>query len=600
MIGFLRDLRPVAVVGFAALVGWNSTAWARPATTKLLPKTTQAYISIPDVVEFKARLGQSSIAEMLRDPQVAPLAEDLYGQGLAELAKLKEQAGVPTDRFIDIPTGEVAAALVTVKEGRPGFILFMDIGEDHKLVDKLLETGLTRARDEGIEPREEKVGETKITILDLPGEEQNQVMFFIREDTFVVSSSAPAMAEVIRAWDGDKTEPLSSDEAFQQIRDRARGEVDEIPQLVYFIDPIGIFEAVGEDNAMVRLGEAFLAPLGLDGLRGLGGSITLETGQYEQIHRATVLIDSPRRGVVELVATRPGDVAPESWVGEGVASYTTINWDFPEFYDDLRHLVDSFRGEGTFSKSVNGRVKDDLGIDLEQEVLPHLEGRFSIMQSMTRPVTITSQTAVYGFKLKEPEKFQPVLDKIGEKFAERLKKESYGVMNYYVVAAPEVAENPDLPRQPMPCFGILGDYLLIGNRPAALEQAVLASQDASHSLAGTEDYQLIMNVIKELPGGEEPTAISFARPEESMRFMYELATSEASRKRLAEQAESNDYFARLNEALEKNPLPPFEVIGKYFAPSGALLVDEETGWQYINFTLRRESTEEKADERAEE
>jgi hypothetical protein len=311
-----------------------------------------------------------------------------------------------------------------------------------------------------------------------------------------------------------------------------------------------------------------------------------------------VLIDSPRRGVVELIATRPGDVAPESWVGEGVSAYTTINWDFPEFYDDLRHLVDSFRGEGTFSKSVNGRVKEDIGIDLEQDVLPNLEGRFSIMQSMTRPVTITSQTAVYGFKLKEPEKFQGVLDKIGEKFSEQLKKESYGVMNYYRFSPPQFEENPnpDAPRPPMPCFGILGDYLLIGNQPAALEQAVLASQDTSHSLAGTDDYQRIMDVVKELPGGEEPTAISFARPEESMRFLYELATSEASRKRLAEQAESNDYFARLNEALEKNPLPPFEVIGKYFAPSGALLVDEETGWQYINFTLRREAAEEKAEE----
>lgn len=589
---FLRvSLFPFTLALALAPVG-NSTAWARPATTKLLPKATQAYVSIPDFIELKARLNESSIAQMLRDPQVAPLAEDLYGQALAELAKAKERVGVPTDRLIDVPQGEIALAVVTVKESRPALVVFVDLGEDHQMVDKLLDAGLTRARDEGIEPREEKVGETTVTILDLPGEQQNQVMYLIREDTFVATTSAVVMADIIRSWDGEKMEPLSSDEAFQQIRDRARGENEEAPQLVYFVDPIGIFEAVGEDNAMVRLGEAFLAPLGLDGLRGLGGSFTLQTGQYESIHRATVLIDSPRRGVVELVATRPGDVTPESWVGEGVASYTTVNWDFPEFYDDLRRLVDSFRGEGTFSERVNGRVKEELGIDLELDVLPCLEGRFSIMSSMTRPVTVTSQTAVYGFKLKDPAKFQGVLDKLGEKFSEQLKKESYGVMNYYRVSPRELEENPDLARQPMPCFGILGDYLLIGNQAAALEQAVLASEDTSHSLTGTADYQRIVEVIKQLPGGEEPTSIAFARPEETMRFMYELATSEESRKRLAEQSEDNEYFARLNEALEKNPLPPFDVLKKYFAPAGSLIVDEETGWQYISFTLRREETKE--------
>jgi len=301
-----------------------------------------------------------------------------------------------------------------------------------------------------------------------------------------------------------------------------------------------------------------------------------------------VLIDSPRRGVVELVATRPGDVTPEPWVGEGVASYMTVNWDFAEFYEDLAHLYDSFRGKGAFSERVNGRAKEDLGIDLEQDVLPCLEGRFSVMSSMTRPVTVTSQTAVYGFKLKDPAKFQTVLDKIVEKFSEAFKKESYIAMTYYQFSPPGLSDNPDMARQPMPCFGILGDYFLIGNQAAALEQAVLASQDSSHSLTGTADFQLITDVIKQLPGGEEPTAITFARPEESMRFLYELATSEAAQKRLAEQSEDNEYFARLNESLQKNPLPPFEVLAKYFAPSGALLVDEETGWQYINFTLRRE------------
>ena len=38
------------------------------------------------------------------------------------------------------------------------------------------------------------------------------------------------------------------------------------------------------------------------------------------------------------------------------------------------------------------------------------------------------------------------------------------------------------------------------------------------------------NVVKQLPGGEAPIGITFARPEESLRFLYELANSEQTRK----------------------------------------------------------------------
>lgn len=587
--------RLVAVVAcWTLLAACAGTAWARPATTKLLPKGTEAYMSIPDVAELKSRIGETSTARMLRDPQVKPLAEDLYGSAIEALAKVEEELGMPLEALLDIPQGELTIALVKVKEERPALMVIMDTGSENKPVDQLLEVGLARATDAGIEPREEKVGDTKVTVLDLPGDDAGQALYCRRDDTFVATSSAAAMRDLLRAWDGEKVETLSSDEAFTEIRDRARGAAEEEPQIVYFIDPIGIFEAVGEDNAMVRLGESFLAPLGLDSLRGIGGAVTLQTGQFESIHRATVLIDAPRRGVVELVATRPGDVTPENWVGAEVASYVTVNWDFQEMYEDLAHLHDSFRGKGTFSERVNGRVKEEMDIDLEQDILPYLEGRFSIMSSMTRPVTLTSQTAVYGFKLTEPDKLNPVLDKIAAKFTEQISKKNYGAMTYYQFGQKDAPEDPDQPQPPRPCFGILGDYLLIGNQAAALEQAVLASEDTTKSLAGTEDFQLITDVIRTLPGGEQPTGITFARPEESMRFVYELATSEDSRKRLAEQGEQNEFFRKLNESLEKNPLPPFEVIAKYYAPSGALVVDEETGWQYIDFTLRRETGEEES------
>lgn len=576
----------------ALAMSFAQHALARPATAKLLPKSTQAFISIPDVAELKLRSKESSLARMLRDKQVEPLARDLYGSAMESLAKVEEQLGMPLEQLLEIPKGEVSIAFVAVKETRPALVVLIDVGNDNQPFDKLLEAGLAKAAEAGIEPREEKFGETPVSILDLSGEDGNQVLYCRREETFVVTTDAAIMAEMLDAWDGKQHESLSMDEAFAEIRERARGVADEAPQVMYFVDPIGIVEAIGEDNTAVKLAESFLAPLGLDGLRGFGGAITMQTGQFESIHRATILIDAPRRGVLELIAVKPGDTVPENWAPADCASYMTFNWDFPEMYDDLRHLIDSFRGEGSFAARVNTPFKEETGVDLEQDVLPYLEGRVSIVSSMTRPVTLTSQTAVYGFKLTEPDKIRTVMDKLADKFSERLTQRSYGAMSYYVFSPPGMEDNPEAANMPKPCFGILGDYLLIGNQPAALEQAVLASEDTSRSLAGTEDFQAITDVIKQLPGGEQPIGITFARPEESLRFIYELANSEETRKRLAEQGEENAFFGKVGEALDRNPLPPFEVIAKYFAPSGAMLVEEETGWQYIDFSLRREDAKE--------
>ena len=68
--------------------------------------------------------------------------------------------------------------------------------------------------------------------------------------------------------------------------------------------------------------------------------------------------------------------------------------------------------------------------------------------------------------------------------------------------------------------------------------------------------------------------------------MYDLATSEDVRKSLSD-PKANEFFKTLDEALKKNPLPPYAVISQYLAPPGRVLVNEETGLHYVSFGLRR-------------
>mgnify|MGYP001289748271 FL=1 len=81
--------------------------------------------------------------------------------------------------------------------------------------------------------------------------------------------------------------------------------------------------------------------------------------------------------------------------------------------------------------------------------------------------------------------------------------------------------------------------------------------------------------------------ISFSRPEEVLKSLYELATSDSTQTALSGQAENNQFFKVLDRALKDSPLPDFEVIAKYLSPRGAMTLSDETGLHTISFTLKR-------------
>jgi hypothetical protein len=139
-----------------------------------------------------------------------------------------------------------------------------------------------------------------------------------------------------------------------------------------------------------------------------------------------------------------------------------------------------------------------------------------------------------------------------------------------------------------PCMGIVGDYLLIADRPSFFEKVVAAKKDGSQSLASDLEYKIIASKIRRQPGGAHPAMVTFDRPEMAMRMVYDLVESEDTRQQLADRAAENDFFSAVDKALRDNPLPPFGVLQKYMAPAGGMITDDETGIHYMGFSLRRE------------
>ena len=254
-----------------------------------------------------------------------------------------------------------------------------------------------------------------------------------------------------------------------------------------------------------------------------------------------------------------------------VASYTSMYWDFQKTYDEVEKLVDSFRGQGATADFLKLMLADRIGVDVISDVVPQLAGRVTLISQVMKPVTISSTAQLIAIELKDPKAFQSTLDK----FAERLsqinndlapEKTSFGGMSYYRIKVPPPPNYQEGDPLPEPSFGIAHGCLMIADREAFFKNIIGGGGDSDSGLADQLDFKLIANKATRAAGDSKPGMLSFSRPEEGLRYLYDLANAEQTRKRLEQAGERNPFFRSLGGVLERNPLPPFSTLEKYVVP----------------------------------
>jgi hypothetical protein len=569
-----------------------ANAWAdRPTAPYLLPESTLAYARIGDVPTLLERIKETSLGRMASDKDMQPLVEQLYGSAQNAWTQIEDRVGLPLNELLQVPQGEVCLAFVAIPDQQPGVVLIFDIKDQAERAEKLLAKGEELLADRGVTKASDEIAGQQVSIY--TGPDGNGICRFEREGTLVVSTSRELTRLVVLAWDGKAEKTLVDNAKFTSIMSRCGGAVDDPPQITFFVDPVETFRMLARgSSAAITL--ALLPVLGLDGVLGVGGSITLASGEFDRIQHIHLLLENPRAGVVQLLAMKSADTTPEPWVPHDVVSYMTINWDFQYTFDQGAVLYNSLMDEGALQAEVQRNVSERLGADFEKEILPALEGRVTLVNWVERPVKINTIANLIGIRLKDPAAFQPTLEKILARFEDRVEMKSFGGQTYWTIDAPEPRFQRNLSEidrealaPPDPCVAILGNYLLITDRASALIEAVKTAAEPELSLAGELDYKLIASKIKRQVGGDAPGFVQFNRPEEGMRFWYDLATADDTRGRMERRAKNSVLFRDLDQALTDNPLPPFSVLRRYLAPGGGMMVNDETGLHYMSFTLRR-------------
>ncbi len=571
-----------------------AAAAERPDAAHLLPDNTVFYLRFPVTTETVSKFQETAIGRISQDPAMQPLVSQLYGSAIEAFQRAEKEIGASLDDLLSLPQGEMCLAMVTPEESRPAVVFLVDVGQRLPVVDKLLNRAGQTLEQQGARRSEETLGDTRLTVFDLRGDETRQLVVAVRDNAVLVASDLDVAQGMLNAWSGKKTEGvrvLADNPNFAAVMRRCTGTEDQPPQVEFFVDPVTLFSRASRGNAGAQTLVALFPALGVNGIRGAGGSLTFATEDYDSMTQLHLLLDSPRTGVLELIAPRAGEITPENWVPADAASYVTVNWDLAKTYASFASLYDKIRGEGALAGSFERDLKNRLGIDFRKDVVEALAGRVTLVNAMVRPARLNSRANLVGVKLKDATAFQKTLEKAVAKAGPQMNRETFAGVTIYRAPTrkPRAKQPPNQPlmRQPDPALAIVDDYLLATDSLDLLKQAIAAQSDTSQSLAGQLEFRLIASKIRSQPGGERASLIAFDRPEEALRLWYEIAAAEATRQRLSQGAENNRFFRAVNDALRDHPLPPFAVLARYLAPSGSLLTDDETGLHYTSFTLRR-------------
>jgi hypothetical protein len=630
-----RGLSPRIAALLVLLVPAVAARAERPSAMKLFPEESLVFVRVANANDLGQKLRQTSTGRMLRDPQLAPFVEALYGKA-GELFAEHAQGplGLSWDDVKSLPKGEVALAVVAREGRRPALVLMIDQGDEASVADKLLDRALDISQQQGAQFSTEKIGDVEVTIIRDKDRENRMFGVFERENTIVVATDSNVLRNILWHWDhplgspaaaspaveataanagsGDADAAASDEETkkeaaefvpgrtlaendrFVTIVKQCRRPQDPPPQLVLSVDPIGLVRNAGRGSGGTQLLLGLLPSLGLDGLMAIGGTSTIATDEFDQLFQMHVMLENPRSGVMLLPAFQAGETAPQQFVPANVASYITWNLNLRTTYDRVVALVDQFRYQGSVDKFVKENMSDKIGIDVPTQVVDNLKGRYTWITGFDRPSRVQGDQHLFAFELADENAANESLKTVMQKFPELFEERSFGNVKYHAMKNPRPDDVAEEERPFHPCVGIMEGYVFISTSCQRFEDCVAARDGTVARLADSSDFARASALIGRETVGITPVLFSVSRSEESLRHWYEVLLSENTRTAIDENKEGNPVLEALAEVMDEHKLPPFEVLARYLGPSGGILYDTDSGYHAISFELRTEVTPEDA------
>ena len=595
----------LAVLVFSSAILAQDVA-PRPATENLLPETTVAFLQIDNVQETLPKLMG---AQMLEDENIGPFVQRMYEEAEAVYNEATEgKVGMTLEQMKDLPAGEVCVAVIAPRRQDLEYLVAVDIDPESDAVETAVQarTELAKMLDEkGLaETVEATDSGLEIYSYDLPDTER-KAHAFVRDGWFVSSTSRDELGGVLARWEGQEVEnvrPLSQNRKFITIMNRCRAQDDVRPEVRFFLDPITMAERGFRGNTIAQGVMAFLPKVGLDGVLALGGSVSLQSDEFKSVFHGHVLLANPRSGIIEMLALKPGDSDPQPWMPADATNYVSTHWDPVKLINEFEKIVDTFSPKGEFQEKVVDKLQEISDFDFYKDIIDNVEGRFTYFE-WADPETeylLNARSKTISLGVIDSDKAKEVVDFVLEQRAIQTGRkvmtvEHEGVPMWVFDPIDEKTQKiidertkervGDLPmRGNEPALCLLDSSLIMSNSVDTVKHLIDVSQGNSPALVDDEEYDRQMQKLIAAAGADEPCMVAFYNPEQPITELFKLLNDERSTTMVEKRwTEKNPMLGRFYAALADQPLPDFELIKRYFPPTGMIVTTDDTGYHVRAF-----------------
>ena len=628
-----------------ALVAISHSGEAAPPADRLLPDTTTGFLSIGDVDRLDQQWQASQFGRLVADPAMQPFVEHVQAELEKRASVVKKRIGLSLSDLEGIASGEVAVAVVRPAQGTTAVAVLADTtGREVQVRDLLadLEKNLLARR---ARQRAEVLGETRLVEYTLPPEERtgrtDTIVVFVRDDVLCATSSRDLAESIFARFAAGARGQLADVPAYQATMQRCAAAAGQLaPDLRWFVEPFGFANALRElqeqGTRSKRRGKdvaEILQRHGFDAIQGAGGYVNLHVEHgIELLHRTSVYVD-PNRGTNQNTALQLlqfpalGDLLPQAWVPEDIATYASFNWDVQNAFDHLAPLADELylTGPGDFDTVLRGIAEDEHGpkVDIRNEVIAYLGRRVTAITRYELPITPKSEQFLFAVestddqaladsirRLMEADKWQrrrefngyilweTVEEPISDPIKLKVEDDALAAPEFEIVPFESKRDKQQMdappPRFPRSAVAVADGHLWFASHIDYLKE-ILTAPPPGEQLAQAVDFARVKTTISAL-APESLSVRSFSRTDQEYRPTFELLRqgmmpqSETLLGRVLNEMLANEDAIR-QQKLDGSKLPPFEEVEQYFGPAGLIVSPEDDGWFIVGTMLSSDTAE---------
>jgi hypothetical protein len=615
---------------------------AAPPSESLLPATTKAFVSAPDVDALREAWDATDVGRLAADPLMQPFMDDLKKQFEARLSLTGNEFGITWDDLKDVYAGETALGIVQVR-GNPAqdaAILVCDVtgrsAEAQALVAKLT----NHLKQQGATATSQNVAGVAVSVFVLPKKEgrpaDRKAALAIAQDVLIVSDHVQETADLIARIQKPSQATLQQVPAFRFAMDRVAREAGDVqPHLRWFVEPFGLADVIRNNETERRKGIDYLKIFreqGFDAIQGAGGYVQMKTGEHEFLHRTFVYV--PAQNPSQLVsaanfkeAARMLDfpnaqLKTPDWLPRDLASSITYSWKMKESFEYSKTLINAIAEDPIFEDVIQSFRDDPEGpqIDLRKDLVAHLGEQITIASDYRLPITTESERLMVAIELSNPQAVANAVNKAMARDPD-VRKIQFGEHIIWEILDP-TDNSPSVITLKIdgPGFGAFGNDLHTASlrqdeeeeKPAFPNSAVtvafgrliwtshvdfakdlLTARPPSETLVASADFQAVNAALEKLGAGENSFRY-FSRSDESLRPTYELmqqgkmpeARTMLGRilNRLFQDEE--DELLRKQE-IDAKKLPDYQIVRRHLGPSGIYIRTEANGWLAVGCGLSK-------------